>query len=464
MDKKNNILHIRRYLGPKGLTISVGRKDYEIKYPLKIWQQFPSVYHQSFADTITYALTVHLSFQNFREKKLTYHFPPPAIEPLIFKGMLYSLPEDASAVNKFTTSQYLKLFFNSQHRIKFAYRPRYERFKNVNRNNKKKALIPFTFGKDSLLSFALCRELGIDPVLIFFREPRCPYENRHKRILSDRFEKQFEKRVQFFPVSAGWLREVSNEGPWWGWDLLLTQYNLFMVPYLFAHRAKYLFWSHEQSCNATFVDKEGFIINPVFEQNHQWLLSMNSSFKALGCNTIFTSLIEPLHDLSIMYILHHRYPEIARFQNSCFGDEEPAKTRRWCGACPKCARMYIFMKALGISPKRVGFFQNMLVPDKIHLYSLFGCTSPDSSYDASGIGRDEQLLAFYLAHRRGVKSPLVTVFTKKFLAEAKKRAAKLAQVFFNIHTSQTIPYELKKPLLKIFDFELDTLKKSNSFV
>lgn len=458
MDKKNNILHIHRYLTSRGLIISLGQKKYQINYPAKVWKRFPSVYHQTFADAVTYSLTLHLAFNNFQNKKLIYHFPPPIVEPLIFKGTLYSLVEDPSTNSP--ASKYIQLFFNANHNIHFAQRPRYERFKNVNHNNRRKALIPFTFGKDSLLSFGLTDELGIDPVLIFFREPRSPFENRHKKILSARFSDQFNKEIIFFPVTAGWLRETDSEGPWWGWDLLLTQYTFLLVPYLFAYRSKYLFWSHEQSCNATFTDAEGYIINPVFEQNHQWLLTTNSTLKTLGCNSIFASLVEPLHEIAIMQILHHRYPQIAKFQNSCFGDELPAKTRRWCAVCSKCARIYIFMKALGINPKRVGFTQNMLTENKRKLYSLFGGKSEESgSYDSSGVGRDEQLLAFYLAYKRGVKGKLIAEFSQRHLKEAEKRKEELLDNFFSIHTTQTLTYELKKSLTKIFEEELAYFKK-----
>jgi len=110
--QRSQNIHIYRHLTPQGLTISFGRKKYCINYPAKVWQEFPSVYHQSFADTLTYALTIHLSFNSFQENKaLTYHFPPPAIEPLIFKGMAYSLPEDIALKNELTTTDYLKLFF-----------------------------------------------------------------------------------------------------------------------------------------------------------------------------------------------------------------------------------------------------------------------------------------------------------------------------------------------------------------
>lgn len=460
--ERNNI-HVRRYLTPTGLTVRIGRKKYQIKYPLKIWQKFPAVYHRSFADAAAYALTLHLVFHNFQEdKQLTYHFPTPVIEPLFFKGMIYSLPEDISLKNKLTTD-FIKLFFNANQRINFTKRPRYERFKNINHNNKKRALIPFTFGKDSLLSFALAQELGIKPVLIFFREPHCSYENRHKYRLAQRFLKEFGKELIFFPLATGWLREANEAETSWGWDLLLSQYTLLLVPYLFSQRTKYLFWSNEQSCNAVFKDKEGYIINPVFEQNSQWLLTMNASLKALGCNAIFASLVEPFHEIAIMKILHRRYPEIAKYQSSCFGEEKEAKTKRWCGACTKCGRMYIFMKALGINPRRVGFSEEMLGMEKKHLYSLFGCGKKgSSSYDSSGIGRDEQLLAFYLAYKRGAKGELMGEFAREHLEEAEGRKKELYETFFFAHKTETLTAELKRPILRIFEEEEEKKLKYES--
>jgi len=319
-------------------------------------------------------------------------------------------------------------------------------------------LIPFTFGKDSLLSFALTNELRIKPILMFFREPRCAFENRHKYLLSKRFLKEFGLKVNFFPVTTGWLREINDSQTSWGWDLILTQYTLFLLPFLFAYRTRYLFWANEQSCNETFIDHEGYIINPVFEQNPQWLLNTNSALKVLGCRSIFASLVEPLHEIAITYILHHRYPQIAKYQSSCFGEEKQAKTRRWCSICSKCARMYIFLKALGINPQKVGFSQSekMLNQEKRHLYSLFNGGN-GSSYDASGLGKDEQLLAFYLAYKKGVKGELIAEFVKKHFAEAKKREQELYQTFFSIHPPKTLNYELKKPILKIFEEELASL-------
>lgn len=462
MDGKNGIkkIHIFRKIIPTGINISFLRRSYDIIYPLYIWKEFPVEFRQNFADSIAYFLTMHLVLDKNSERKIVYHFPPPIIEPFFFKGMIYSLGEtaliDKEVLGK--TDFLIKFFYNKQFNIEFSGGPRFTRFKTVNRNSKKRAIIPFSFGKDSLLTFALAKELGIHPYPIFFREPRCPYENRHKKRLIQRFLEDFEIKVNIFPLSTGWLREV--KGDFWGWDLLLTQYTLLLLPFLFGWRAKYLFWAHEQSCNDILVDESGFIVNPVFEQSKNWLLVTNSVMRALGCNSIFSSLVEPLYEIAIMKILHFRYPEIGKYQMSCFAEEKPAETKRWCGVCSKCARIYIFLRALGISPKRVGFNQDMLLEKKRHLYCLFqdkDTKIKDSTYDQSGLGRDEQLLAFYLAYKKGVKGGLIREFEKKYLKEAKRREKELRAKFFGIHSSLTIPSEIKSNLFRIYREELEEM-------
>lgn len=452
----NGRLYINRKVLHNGLEIHLGRKDYIITYPAQIWKEFPDIYRHTFADSLTYFLTMHLALSD--HTKLVYNFPPPATESFFFKGMVYSLPETALTDSGVTMPTLLRQLYNTHFSIEFTKRPEIQRFKNINRNSKNRCVIPFSFGKDSLLTFALARELSINPFPVFFREPRNPYENRHKYKLAQRFLDEFDVEVNIFPVTPGRLRQTS--GKWWGWDLLLTQYTMMMIPFLYGTRSKYLFWAHEASCNETFIDEEGFCVNPVFEQSYQWLLSTNSMAKIMGSNSIFASLIEPIHEIAVMRILHHRYPKIAKYQLSCFAEEKRAETRRWCGVCSKCARMYIFMLALGINPKKVGFNENMLKTPKKHLFSLFldGKGVKDSAYTESGLGRDEQLLAFYLAYKKGVRGGLMDIFKKSFLKESIKKEKKLRQKYFGIHTTNTLTYELKKPLLKIYEEELKNLQ------
>lgn len=453
---KQATTHVIRRVIPNGLEISLDRKSYEVSYPSIIWKEFPDVYRQNFADAVAYALTMHLCLNG--HGKIVYNFPHPQVEPFFFEGMVYSIGQTTLLGDKeVRTSDLIRNFYNRNLNITFTGRPRYSRFKNINRNTRNRAIIPFSFGKDSLLTFALTKELGIEPYPIFFREPKSPFENRHKKKLADRFFDEFDLEINFFPVSVGRLRQTV--GNWWGWDMLLTQYSLLMIPYLFGLRSRYLFWGHEQSCNDFFNDPEGYSLNPVFEQSRRWLLTSNNLARELGSNAVFASIIEPIHEIAVMKILHSRYPKIGKYQLSCFAEEETSATKRWCGMCSKCARIYIFMAALGIDPKRVGFTENMLGRKKRYLYTIFkDNTTKSAGYDQSGLGRDEQLLAFYMAYKRGIKGELIKEFAKESLLEAKSREKELRENFFGIHSIETLPYELKKPLLKIYKEELAELQ------
>lgn len=450
---RNGITQVSRRVIHTGIEIKVDKKKYLLSYPTAIWEAFPHEYRLTFADSLAYLLTMHLVLE--KKKKLIYGFPPPVTEPFFFKGMIYSLPETTLTEGNGTTmSGLLKLLYNANLNIEFTGRPRSSRFKNINRNNHKRAIIPFSFGKDSLLTFALCSDLGIAPYPIFFREPRSPFENRHKYRLAKRFLDEFGVNINVFPVKPGWLRQVT--GKWWGWDLLLTQYTLLILPFLFGTRSKYLFWAHEQSCNEYFYDQEGYLVNPVYEQSFKWLLASNATARVLGCNSVFSSLIEPIHEMAITKILHSRYPSVAKYQMSCFADEKEAENKRWCGVCSKCARMYIFFRALGISPHRVGFRENMLSNKKRALFPIFSGNGiiEDSAFSQTQAAKEEQSLAFYLAYKRGVRGGLMEEFKKRLLAGVTRKESYLRKKFFGIHSTNTLPYELKSRILKIYQEEL----------
>jgi hypothetical protein len=123
-----------------------------------------------------------------------------------------------------------------------------------------------------------------------------------------------------------------------------------------------------------------------------------------------------------------------------------------------------FLKALGISPERVGFYQNdMLSLKKKDLYVIFNGQSDLSSYGGSGLGKDEQLLAFFLAYKNGVKGELIELFKKNYLEMVEKRKEKLIETYFGIHSSYTLPSTLRNRVISIFKKEqkkvLDYVRK-----
>lgn len=458
----SEIIHVYRNVIRHGVEIKIKRKTYAVNYPSYVWEKFPHSLHKIFADSISYISTWHLPLSE--NKRVSYHFSHPPIEPVFFKLLLYSLPINVFEYKNIDMTSLIKKFFNSNFQVQFKGLNYAYSGKKVKRALKEKALLLFSFGKDSLLTYGILDELGVSVIPIFMREPQSSFENAHKRKLAERFYKKCNNEIVFFPVSIGRLRQ--DTGLYWGWDIVLSQYAFFLIPFYFYYQSRYLFFGNEQSCNFSTHDAEGYLVNPVFEQSVFAMKHLQDIPKQFFINTHIGSLVEPVHEIFITYILHRRYPEIAQFQMSCFSEEPEAKKKRWCGVCEKCARIYIFLKSLNISPEKVGFYNNdMLSLKKENLYVLFKKTCNSSAYGGSGLGRDEQLLAFYLAYKNNVRGELIDKFKLLYLTEAEQKKEKLIKEYFSTHSSYCLPSRLRGRTLKIFKREqINVLKLVNKVI
>lgn len=463
-----NTLHVFRKILKNGVEVKIKQKKYKIVYPTSIWEKLPKSLHRMFADGITYASTWHLPF--ITDGNVAYHFSHPPIEPVFFKILLYCMPTNIFEYTNVLTSELIKKFYNVNFLTQYKGLNHAYSGKKIKRVLKEKAIVLFSFGKESLLTYGLLEELGVKTELIFMKEPQSIVENNHKKKLTEKFYVTFKKKVAFFPLPIGKLREAS--GFYWGWDIILSQYAFFLLPYYFFYHAKYLFFGNENSCNFHLVDKEGYRINPVFEQSVSSMQFLQDIPKLFFINTHIGSLVEPIHEIFITYILHHRYPEVGAFQMSCFSDDEikASRKKRWCGECEKCARLYIFFKALGISPNKTGLTSTqMLSLKKGDLYPLFNKGEGKSLYGGSGLGRDEQLLAFYLAYKNGAKGELMEKFRLLYLPEAERKKEKLIKKYFGIYSSYSLPSMLKRKIIRIFQKEqqkaflyIDTILNSSN--
>jgi len=449
-------IHVYRKILRSGVEIRIKRKKYPITYPQYVWKKVPKSLHKVFADCLSYVATWHLPL--IEEGGVVYHFAHPPIEPVFFKLLMYSIPMNYFEFKDVKVADIIKKFYNANFQTQFKGINYSYSGKKVKKITKESAVLLFSFGKDSLLTYALLKELGVKTTLVFMKEPQCMFENNHKKRLANKFNDTFNQEVFFFPLSIGKLRQT--DGYAWGWDIILSQYAFILIPYYFHKQAKYFFFGNEQSCNFYTRNSEDYLINPVFEQSVTAMQHVADIPKLFFINTHVGSLIEPVNELFITYILHHRYPEIGRFQMSCFSDEPEAKKRRWCGKCEKCARMYIFFRALNISPDRTGFYENnMLSLEKKDLYVIFNHNSDKSAYGGSGLGRDEQLIAFYMAYRNGAKGELIDLFKTTYLADIEIRKDKLIEDYFGIHSSYSLPSDLRKKTLRIFESEKKAVMK-----
>lgn len=445
----NGVARISARVFDEGIEVHINNKRIRLRYPHAIWQRFPKSHQKILADNVIYALTFQIPYLYTSLEKVYYNMPVPLVEPFFFKALSLALPSTAimqTQKDKRVTSNLLRRLFD----IEYVFQNSKTDIPSYNRTSfSNQAIMPFTFGKDSLLTWALARELGLRVWPVYISEPYSPYEEIAKKLLSESFKREFHTQILFLRNTLGVLRQPYG---WFGWELQLTQYSLMLLPYVYAKRAGYILFSNEQSCDDTVVDEDGFRCNPVFEQSHSWLLQNSLMASLVGGNSLsIGSLLEPIHEIAIMRILHKRYPNIAKYQSSCDLPEKPKSAGRWCERCSKCARMYIFLLAHGISPKTVGFKHDMLKQKYLGYFSIFSeGRIQDFGYDQSTAGKNEQILAFRLAHKRGFRGPVMRAFTRHYGAFAKKHERKLRQIFFGMHSTRTIPTDLRARVLRIY--------------
>lgn len=440
-----------------GVELLIGDGRFTLEFPDEVWNDYPEDLKRIFIDNYTFLKSLHLPQLLNNSSRLVFSTSYPLFKSQLYNCLLNSIPFCADVDGRSTVEElkrYLNLEFEfSDHDVKY---PSYTKKLN------EKAVLSMSFGKDSLLSYGLANELGLDvsPVISFDND--CLRENQYKMNILRRFSHEFGKKVWSIKNDTSIIhRHEYWDAPdtEWGVGHLITEYCLNMLPYAHHLNASYVLLGNEKSCDDFYINKEGYKSYPVYDQSSEWMLELSKMTKFLTNNQMqVVSLIEPLYELAILKILHNRYPEIGKYQMSCFPDEnEYGKSHYWCEHCSKCARVFILMKANNLDPARVGFKTDMLRSEFRKIYSIFGVGKEKDyavGYDVSGCGRDEQLYAFYLAYKNGVKGDLIELFGKNHLEEAKQREDELHRKFFGIHNSRTIPHRFLKPLHSIYREEL----------
>jgi hypothetical protein len=124
------------------------------------------------------------------------------------------------------------------------------------------------------------------------------------------------------------------------------------------------------------------------------------------------SLVGPLNEIAVIKCLHQAFPELAKYQMSCFCDLPEAEEHRWCCNCSKCARNYAFLKAIGVDPEKLGFWSDMFNEECKKFFSIWE-GKETYGFDRSGLGKGEQELALFLAYKNKSDNEFLQDFMKR---------------------------------------------------
>lgn len=446
-------LTIDAVIGETGIDIEVNGDSFPITYPKEIWGKTSSQLKALLKDTLALASTLYVP-QILGIREAHYKTARPLAECFFLRNGIYDAPYCANVDGK-SSQQYLHDFFNTRYlfadeEIKVPPTITYPQ-----KARGSKALILFSFGKESLLSYALCKELGIEPVLVTIIHPGFIHEWRHKEPLVRAFEKEFGVEVHTINYEPGLLKE----GKLWGrptelgWGLHVTEYALLALPFAEVFNCDYVICGNEQSCNDIYYDKEDILIYRAgLDQHKEWTKQqglLQSLLMGRRCDAF--SLLEPLYEIVEMRLLHHRYPEIGKYQMSCFASADEAEHSRWCQECDKCAYMYALLCGFGIDPKKVGFTKDLFSEKHKEMYESFFIRTEDTHYYGN---QGELGLGFLGALKHGCVGFSIDRFKRELLPKFEGDFEYFSQRYLTAHPTDHMPPQYKEQLYKIFHEEL----------
>jgi hypothetical protein len=221
-------------------------------------------------------------------------------------------------------------------------------------------------GKDSILTFALLRELGLETHPIFVNE-----SGRHWYTALNAY-REFEAR---YPTTArvwtnsdrvfAWMlrhlpfvrrdfaRIRSDAYPIRLWTVAVFVFAV--LPLVRARQIGRLVVGNEHD---TTVRRLGHGIPHyagLFDQSRVFDHALTRYFQRKGWDVCQFSVLRPLSELLIEWLLVERYPELQRLQTSCHATHVDGTRFRPCGECEKCRRIVGMLKAIGAEPRRCGY-------------------------------------------------------------------------------------------------------------
>nr|MCK4929495.1 hypothetical protein [Nanoarchaeota archaeon] len=421
----------------------------DLIYPSKIWSSYPMDSKKVLIDNLTYLLTINLPIVS-KFRKIIYNTSKPFFEKQFKNMVLNGIP---SAVNDYKqhTKEFIERFLTTEIIFKDdkVKKPIYKEELGDN------SIVPLSCGKDSLLTLAVAKEAGLNPVAVYIIDTVSPPENKIKIKHVKKLCKEQKIKLVFLKNSI----EKLNDFETWntmetclGYMHMITGFCFISLPLLHYFNADKIILGNQKDMDFSFINKENIVTWPAPDQNSRVTKEQHKMIQKMTDNKAGVySIIRPLTNIAITKILHHRYPEFAKYQVSCdcldACDEE-----RWCHNCNKCARLSLFTHGIGKHPRVVGFKKNLL--DKKHEkhYALFNGREVDH-YELNREARDQQLLAFLMTYKVGVKGYLIDKFKKEYLIEAKQRENELRKKFFKVYPAR-IPSEIKKKVVSVYKEEL----------
>lgn len=258
-------------------------------------------------------------------------------------------------------------------------------------------------GKDSLLSYALLKELGKDVHPIFgnesgrhwftavngYRYQKATEPNTAKVWMnSDRLFAWMLRHLPFIRQDFATVR--ADDYPIRLWTVAV--FLVGVLPLMKKRGIGRLIIGNEYDTSRRLHHEGIPHYDGLYDQSHFFDAAFTRFFKAKGWGIEQFSLLRPLSELLIQKVLTQRYPDLQAQQLSCHAAHEHEGRMQPCGRCEKCRRIVSMLSVLGGDPHRCGYSDEQIS----HALKAMA-----ANQHTKQLGADASQL-FYMLHQAGI--------------------------------------------------------------
>lgn len=292
-----------------------------------------------------------------------------------------------------------------------------------------RALVGIGGGKDSIVAAELLRQSDAHSFLV---------ETQRRDMISQRVINEIGKPSLCIKRMLDPKLFEHHEGAYNGHIPISAVYAFLGLLAAALYEYNFVIVANEHSSGVGNLRYHGEIVN------HQW--SKSAEFEALfqaytrayiTPDITYFSLLRPFYEIRVaqMFAEHKKYFSLCTSCNRNFTILQDRSKSLWCGACPKCAFVFLILAPFLGKKELLGIFQKNLFADSslIPLYRQLLGFGKQKPFDCVGTF-EESRAALFLASKKYKNEPVIQTLLPKI-----KNPAELVKRVFSTVVSPTLP-------------------------
>jgi len=375
-------------------------------YPEAVWQTFPA--KEALIQELAYLTTVITPLM-LKHPEIHYDTPAPRFMQFYHEAFEVSIPNIIQYIEHDEADDILNRF--RALRSTFADNSDAPLLNEQREWNLNRVILPFSYGKDSLMSMALLQRLEYEVRPINIMQCVQPRMHAHRVRVKAAFEKEFSVECD----------ELRNE------LLLLTDYEILktpesqlrqsylhfvyvlgMLPFCYYYAAPTIILSNEFNNALSRVHRQGLVAPMKIMQSQTMAREMAAMVTEFTDGKITVeNPIGGVNNFTINHLLLGTFRPYEKYRMSC--DMETSSYSRWCHNCIRCAQAYLVAVANGIDPVTLGFEADMFAKEfEHHFASSERVPHPENLF--AKFTQHEEMLAAIMAVECGADRGLLNKF------------------------------------------------------